>query len=47
MLTEEILSKDTPDNIDKGDVQMKKLLKAFGMAIMEACTVYAETYLRK
>ena len=30
----------------KGDVQMKKLLKAFGMAIMEACTVYAETYLR-
>jgi len=25
---------------------MKKLLKAFGMAIMEACNVYAETYLR-
>lgn len=30
----------------KGDVQMKKLLKAFGMAIMEACTLYAETFLR-
>jgi len=28
----------------KGDVQMKKLLKAFGMAILEACNVYAQAY---
>jgi len=31
----------------KGGMQMKKFLKAFGMAIMDACALYAETYCRK
>ena len=40
------LIKNTPDIKNKGDVQMKKLLKAFGMAIMDACAIYAENFCR-
>ena len=38
------LIENTPFTNKKGDVQMKKLLKAFSMAIIEGCAAYAETF---